>query len=103
MRLVLPYERKLTYCRTRTALSFSILDSFPRIYSPVLSSATSTAVSVRTSLSTDTAVALRVKSLRTVASRFVAVEERESLTNSLAEIAESYEEGWDSGTDEDDD
>ena len=31
------------------------------------------------------------------------VDEREVLSNSLGELAEAYEEGWDSGTDEDDD
>ena len=36
-------------------------------------------------------------------SRAIGVEEREALSNSLGEIAEAYEEGWDSGSDEDDD
>jgi hypothetical protein len=58
---------------------------------------------VRTSLSTDTAVALRLKSLRTIVGRSIAVDEREALSNSLGEIAEAYEEGWDSGSDDDDD
>lgn len=31
------------------------------------------------------------------------LEEEESVTNRLAEIAEAYEEGWQSGDDEDDD
>jgi hypothetical protein len=31
------------------------------------------------------------------------VEEREAISNGLAMIAEEYEEGWDSGTDSDDD
>jgi hypothetical protein len=91
--------------KTRTPLSFSLLDSFPQIYSnaTAVSDASSTSVSVRTSLSTDTTVADRVRSLRTVISRTVAVDEREALSNSLASIAEGYEEGWDSGSDEDDD
>jgi hypothetical protein len=48
-------------------------------------------------------VAYRIKSLRNVASRSIGLEEREALSNSLGEIAEAYEEGWDSGSDEDDD
>lgn len=31
------------------------------------------------------------------------MDEREALSNSLGEIAESYEEGWESDTDDDDD
>lgn len=35
--------------------------------------------------------------------RSIGVAERETLSNSLGELAEAYEEGWDSGSDEDDD
>lgn len=56
-----------------------------------------------TSLSTDTTVALRIKSLRDIVNRTVGISEREALSNSLGELAEAYEEGWDSGSDEDDD
>jgi hypothetical protein len=58
---------------------------------------------VYSSLSTDSTVALRVKYLRQIVSRVVGSEAREALGNSLGEIAEAFEEGWDSGTDEDDD
>jgi hypothetical protein len=58
---------------------------------------------VKSSLSTDTTVALRIKNLQYIVSRAVGVDEREALSNSLGEIAEAYEEGWDSGEDEDDD
>jgi hypothetical protein len=60
-------------------------------------------VSVQTSLSTDTSVARRIKGLQSVVSTAVSVDEREALSNSLAAIAEAYEEGWDSGSEEDDD
>jgi hypothetical protein len=60
-------------------------------------------VPVRTSLSTDTSVALRIKCLKNVVGKSVSLDEREALSNSLGEIAEAYEEGWDSGSDEDDD
>jgi hypothetical protein len=58
---------------------------------------------VKTSLSTDTTVALRIKNLQRIVSRAIGVDEREALYNSLGEIAEAYEEGWDSGSDEDND
>jgi hypothetical protein len=90
------------WSRSRTPLSFPLLDSFPHIYDPSPSSLSSE-VSVRSSLSTDTSVALRIKTLRGIVSRAIGIDERESLTNSLGEIAEAYEEGWDSGSDEDDD
>jgi hypothetical protein len=60
-------------------------------------------LAISTSLSTDTAVALRVRNLQYVVSRAVGIMEREALSNSLGEIAETYEEGWDSGSDGDED
>ena len=63
----------------------------------------SKSLSISTSLSTDTTVALRVKSLQAIVSRAIGIDEREALSNSLGEIAEAYEEGYDSGSDVDDD
>lgn len=63
----------------------------------------SKSVPVRTSLSTDTSVAVRIKALQSVVGKSISLDEREALNNSLGEIAEAYEEGWDSGSDEDDD
>jgi hypothetical protein len=48
-------------------------------------------------------VALRIKSLQNIVSRSIGLDEREALSNSLGEIAEAYEEGWNSDSDEDDD
>ena len=84
--------------RSRTSLPYSLLDSFPHIYD-----LTSDKASVRTVLSTDTGISTRIKGLRAMVQRSVKVDEREALSNGLAEIAEAYEEGWDSGSDEDDD
>jgi hypothetical protein len=56
-----------------------------------------------TSLSTDTAVASRVTSLQQIVNRAIGMDEREALSNSLGEIAEAYQEGWNSDSDEDDD
>lgn len=87
-------------CRTKVALPFPQLDSFPRIFADF---GTSESPSIHTSLSTDTMVALRIKSLQQIVSRSIGLDEREALSNSLGEIAEAYEEGYDSGSDEDDD
>jgi len=81
-------------------MSFPMLDSFPQIFAQA---GPSTALSIKTSLSTDTEVALRINSLKQIVNRSIAIDEREALSNSLGEIAEAYEEGWDSGSDEDDD
>lgn len=81
-------------------MSFPMLDSFPHIFAQT---GPSVALSVKTSLSTDTTVALRIKSLQHIVNRSIAIDEREALSNSLGDIAEGYEEGWDSGSDSDDD
>lgn len=87
-------------CRSRIPMSFPLLDSFPHIFAQP---GPSKALSVNTSLSTDTTVALRIKTLQQIVGRAISIDEREALSNSLGVIAEAYEEGWDSGTDEDDD
>lgn len=76
-----------------------MLDSFPHIFA----SGPSTSLRINTSLSTDTSVAVWIKDLQSIVSRAVGIDEREALSNALGVIAESYEEGWDSGSDEDDD
>ena len=82
-------------------MSFPLLDSFPHIFAQ--SSGAPASVPVKSSLSTDTTVALKIKNLQSIVSKVVGIDEREALANSLGEIAEAYEEGWDSGSDEDDD
>ncbi len=81
-------------------LSFPLLDSFPHIFAH---SSESPSLGVSTSLSTETTVALRIKNLQYIVNRAIGIDEREALSNSLGEIAEGYQEGWDSGSDEDDD
>lgn len=58
---------------------------------------------MRTVLSTNTAMSARMKTLRSQVSRSIAVEERETLSNGLAEIADAYQNDWSSGSDADDD
>lgn len=41
-----------------------------------------------------------MKGLQNIVSRMGNVADREALSNGLGEIAEAYEEGWDSGSDE---
>ncbi|OBT40986.1 hypothetical protein VE00_08236 [Pseudogymnoascus sp. WSF 3629] len=84
--------------KTSTPFAYPLPTSFPHIYDR-----TSASLSVRTSLSTDTRVAARIKSLQTTVGRAIGVEEREALSNALGEMAEGYEEGWSSGSDEDED
>jgi hypothetical protein len=80
---------------------FPLLDSFPHIFpswprQPGL-------LAVHTSLSTTASVSDRIMRLRGVVNRAVGLDEREALANGLGEICEAYEEGWESGSDVDDD
>ncbi|KAK2002148.1 misato segment II myosin-like domain-containing protein [Colletotrichum falcatum] len=88
--------------RYHTDWGFPMLDSFPEIY---LDSGKPSAepFGVKTSLSTDTFVSAALKTLRTAVSSYIAVEDREDISNELADLAEAYREGWSSGSDEDDD
>ena len=54
-------------------------------------------------LSTSSSVANQVRSIEQVVRRLVSLDEREALSNGLETLAEEYEEGWDSGTDSDED
>ena len=86
--------------RYRTPLLFPLLDSFPRIFNGW--SIQPESVAVHTSLSTTALVSNRVKKLRDIVNRTVGLDEREALSNGLGEICEAYEEGWESGSDSDD-
>lgn len=82
-------------------MSFPLLDSFPHIFAQA--DAANSSLGVSTSLSTDTTVALRIKNLQQVVGRAISFDEREALSNTLGELAEAFEEGYDSGSDDDDD
>ena len=45
----------------------------------------------------------QVRAVEQIVKRIVGIEEREALCNGLQVIAEEYDEGWDSGSDSDDD
>ncbi|KAI8950851.1 tubulin domain-containing protein [Xylaria longipes] len=84
-------------------LAFPILDSYPNIFRDNNGHAIKEHMAIRTSLSTDTSVMAKVRGLRTTVIRSIGLEDRETIGNELAEIAEGYKEGWSSGSDDDDD
>ncbi len=86
--------------RYRSTLEFPLLDSFPAIFSQPQQSSTT---AVRASLSTTSGVSRHVKTLQKVVSRTVNLEEREALSNGLGEISEAYENGWQSGSEDESD
>ena len=85
--------------RYHTILPFPNLDSFPSIFS----NAADGKVSMRTFISTSTRTSRHVRQLQNTFSFTSDADEREALNNSLGEIAEAYEEGWDSGSEADSD
>lgn len=84
------------YCST---LSYPLPDSFPHIFRDAKGEENLKGSAVTTSLSTDAALSGRLKSLRATVTRLIGVEEREALSNELAEMADEYHEGWSSGSD----
>jgi hypothetical protein len=82
-----------------TSFLFPLVPTFPVIF-PTLGTSS---VAVHSSLSTTTAVAGYIKAQQNLVRKAVSPDEREALANGLGEIAEAYEEGWDSGGEEDSD
>lgn len=60
-------------------------------------------LATHTALSSSTSVAHRIRGLAEIVGRVVGVEEREGLRSDLLRVGEEYVDGWDSGSDEDDD
>lgn len=60
-------------------------------------------LSVFSALTASTRTAERIKAIESSTARLLSVEERENMMNGLGEIRESYETGWGSGSDDDDD
>ncbi|KAK2062492.1 misato segment II myosin-like domain-containing protein [Colletotrichum caudatum] len=89
--------------RYHTDRGFPMLDSFPEIYLDRSGEPSTEPFGVKTSLSTDTSVSAALKALRTAVSSSIGVEDREDISNELADLAEAYREGWSSGSDDDDD
>ncbi|OGM43673.1 protein dml1 [Aspergillus bombycis] len=80
-------------------IAFPILDSYP---SHMFSGAKQNKINVLAALTASSRTAERIKLLETVAGRIIGVDERETLVNGLGEIRESYETGWMSDSDFDD-
>ncbi|KAF4989165.1 hypothetical protein FGRMN_9308 [Fusarium graminum] len=83
-----------------SSLRFPLLDAYPQVYPQLMGQ---TDASMQTTLSTNSSMVQRVRTLRTESARLVPVNEREDLGNGLAELADAYQEGWFSGSDDDDD
>ncbi|KAI1326001.1 tubulin domain-containing protein [Xylariaceae sp. FL0255] len=87
----------------RSKLLYPIIDSYPKIFRDGDGKVIQDHIAMRTALSTDTSVMDKVKALRATVIRSIGLEDRETIGNELAEIAEGYKEGWSSGSDDDDD
>ncbi|PKX93822.1 misato family protein [Aspergillus novofumigatus IBT 16806] len=82
-------------------LAYPILDSSPRnIFSVEHRDAK---INVLAALTASSRTATKLKAMEAVAGRVIGVDERENLVNGLGEIRESYEIGWMSDSDFDDD
>jgi hypothetical protein len=90
------------FLRYIAPLLFPILDSYPASMFDV-GSGNATKLAVHAGLTTSTAVANQVRAVEQLVKRLVGIEEREALCNGLQVIAEEYDEGYDSGSDSDDD
>jgi len=89
--------------RYRTTLRYPLPDSFPHIYRDTLGNDLPGPASVAAGLSTDSSVFGRLRLLRNNVARSIGLEDRETLSNDLAEMADEYHDGWSSGSDEGDD
>jgi hypothetical protein len=86
--------------RYRSGLGYPLLDSFPQIFRDAKGEALrDSSIAVTTSLSTDAELSGRLRSLRATVTRLIGLEDREELSNELAEMADEYHEGWSSGSD----
>ena len=79
---------------------FPVLDSFPGIFD---FGSKPKSLAIQASLSTRSSVAERVRAIERAARMVVGIEDREALCDGLVGICQEYEEGWESGSDEDDD
>ncbi|KAF6843673.1 protein DML1 [Colletotrichum musicola] len=89
--------------RFHTEKRFPILDSFPRIFVEKSGRTPFEDLAVKTSLSTDTSVSAAMRAMRTTVAWTIDLEDREDISNELADLEEAYREGWSSGSDDGDD
>ncbi|PWY90127.1 protein dml1 [Aspergillus heteromorphus CBS 117.55] len=86
--------------RFHSSLYFPVLDSFPRDMFPLLQSKGK--ISVVAALTASSRTAEKIKAFERLAGRVAGVDERENLVNGLGEIRETYETGWMSDSEFDD-
>lgn len=84
-----------------TALLFPMLSSYPT--SVLHFPGRPQKVAVKTALQTSSQISERLRAIGNVASRMTSVDEREALCDGLAAMADEYEEGWMSDSEDDDD
>ncbi|USP80160.1 hypothetical protein yc1106_07434 [Curvularia clavata] len=96
------FDNRPVLQRYTAPLLFPLLDSFPKSMLNIGTSHTQK-LAVHTGLTTSTAVAGQIRTLEPIIKRMINIEEREVLSNGLHVLAEEYDEGWDSGSDSDDD
>ncbi|RDA93344.1 hypothetical protein CP533_0325 [Ophiocordyceps camponoti-saundersi (nom. inval.)] len=87
--------------RYTSALVFPLLNSFPPLYGDA--SIDTGGIPVNTALSTDASISARLRSLRSQICPSVSAAEREEMGNSLADIVDTYQQGYSSDSDEGDD
>ncbi|KAL4809194.1 tubulin domain-containing protein [Aspergillus unguis] len=95
------YNSEPMFHRLHTPLAYPILDSFP--HDMIKLPTPENNIDIVASLTASTRTAEKMKALESVAGRVISVDERENLVNGLGEIRESYEAGWMSDSDFDDD
>ncbi|KAF3913264.1 hypothetical protein AA313_de0209716 [Arthrobotrys entomopaga] len=88
-------RERQNYC----GLPFPILSSFPGLFEQEKGEEHKD-VKLATSLKTSSSVIDRLKSAQSLVSRVVAIDERETISNSLGELCEAYQDGWGSDSDE---
>lgn len=97
---------KANRCRSRftAPLLFPLLDSFPASMLDI-GSGEARRIAVHSGLTTSTMVADQVRAIEQIVRRMhmVGIDERETICNGLQTMAEEYDEGWDSGSDSDED
>ncbi|KAL1598691.1 mtDNA inheritance, partitioning of the mitochondrial organelle [Paraconiothyrium brasiliense] len=90
--------------RFATPLLFPLLNSFPASIFKI-GTGEGRKIAVRSGLTTSTAVADQVRAMEQIVRRMhmVGIDERETICNGLQTMAEEYDDGWDSGSDSDED
>lgn len=84
----------------QSSLLFPVIDSFPQVFA---SGNLVQKLAVHATLSTTTSVAQRIRAVERIARSIIGIDEREALCDGLVGICEQYEEGWESGSESDDD